>query len=190
MRLLLVDGHGTEPLVPHREIILNRRSATRQRTLSGAEAVNLLHAARALHTGGEDRLRPRSGMCLEELGFDSCGRPAERDRLQWKALDAGRRTRNGLGTDSDSSTGNLERLRTCLQALGADDNPPDGLILHAAGEENGKWRSVDVWESESAYNRFRDARLMPAVREAMGEEAVAASPPPQESFEIKHLVKP
>ena len=29
---------------------------------------------------------------------------------------------------------------------------------------------------------------MPAVIQAMGEEAVAAGPPPQESFEVKHLV--
>ena len=24
-------------------------------------------------------------------------------------------------------------------AVGVDENPPDGLIIHAAGEENGKW---------------------------------------------------
>jgi heme-degrading monooxygenase HmoA len=76
------------------------------------------------------------------------------------------------------------------KAVGVDGNPPEGLIVHAAGEENGKWRSVDVWESEAAYQRFRDERLMPAVREAMGEAAIAAGPPPQESFEVKHLVKP
>jgi hypothetical protein len=44
--------------------------------------------------------------------------------------------------------------------------------------------------SEAAYNRFREERLMPAVIKAMGEEAVAAGPPPQESFEVKHLVNP
>ena len=76
------------------------------------------------------------------------------------------------------------------QALGVDSDPPDGLIVHAAGEVDGKWRSVDVWESEADYNRFREARLMPAVIQAMGEEAVAAGPPPQESFEVKHLVNP
>jgi hypothetical protein len=76
------------------------------------------------------------------------------------------------------------------KAVGVDDNPPAGLIVHAAGEEDGKWRSVDVWESEAAYQRFREDRLMPAVREVMGEAAIAAGPPPQESFEVKHLVKP
>ena len=76
------------------------------------------------------------------------------------------------------------------QAVGAEENPPEGLIVQAAGEENGKWRMVDVWESQAAYERFRDERLLPAVRQAMGDEAVNAGPPPQESFEVKHLVKP
>jgi hypothetical protein len=76
------------------------------------------------------------------------------------------------------------------QALNVDADPPSGLIVHAAGEVDGKWRSVDVWESEADYNRFREERLMPAVIRAMGEEAVAAGPPPQESFEVRHLVNP
>ncbi len=75
-------------------------------------------------------------------------------------------------------------------ALGADDNPPEGLILHAAGEEGGRWRSVEVWESEAAYRRFRDERLMPAVVEALGDAMASAGPPPEESFEVKHLIKP
>ena len=76
------------------------------------------------------------------------------------------------------------------KAIGIADNPPEGLILHAAGEEDGRWRMVNVWESEAAFERFRDERLMPAVREAMGEAAIAAGPPPEESFEVKNLVKP
>jgi len=76
------------------------------------------------------------------------------------------------------------------EALDVDEHPPEGLILHAAGEEDGHWRSVDVWESEAAFERFRNERLMPAVVEIMGDAAVAAGPPPTESFEAKHLVKP
>jgi hypothetical protein len=69
------------------------------------------------------------------------------------------------------------------------DEPPPGLIVHAAGEENGRWRGVDVWESEEAYNRFRDERLLPAVKRALGEAALAQGPPPSESFEVRHLVQ-
>lgn len=76
-----------------------------------------------------------------------------------------------------------------VQAMKVDDDPPAGLIVHAAGETDGKWQSVDVWESEAAYDRFREERLMPAIIEAMGEEAVAAGPPPQETFDVKHIVR-
>jgi hypothetical protein len=49
------------------------------------------------------------------------------------------------------------------KALNVDADPPAGLVVHAAGEVDGKWRSVDVWESEADYNRFREERLMPAA---------------------------
>jgi len=87
----------------------------------------------------------------------------------------------------EASWADYERVS---QAVGGDENPPEGLIVHAAGEENGKWRAVDVWESQAAYERFRDARLLPAVRQALGDEVANAGPPPQESFEVKHIVKP
>jgi hypothetical protein len=69
------------------------------------------------------------------------------------------------------------------------DTAPDGLIYHAAGEqENGNWQSVSVWESEDHFNRFRDDRLLPAVRETLGDDIADAGPPPTESFEAKHVV--
>jgi quinol monooxygenase YgiN len=81
-----------------------------------------------------------------------------------------------------------EEYERVAQASGVDEDPPAGLIVHAAGEENGRWRSVSVWESEDAYERFRDDRLMPAVVQALGGEMVQAGPPPQESFEARHLI--
>jgi hypothetical protein len=87
----------------------------------------------------------------------------------------------------EASWADYERVS---RAMGVDENPPEGLILHAAGEEDGVWRSVDIWESEAAYERFRDERLLPAVRETMGDQALAAGPPPQESFEVKHMLNP
>ena len=76
------------------------------------------------------------------------------------------------------------------RAAGVADAPPEGLIVHAAGEQDGRWCAVSVWESEAAYERFRDERLIPAVREALGDAMVDQGPPPSESFEAKHLVKP
>jgi hypothetical protein len=73
--------------------------------------------------------------------------------------------------------------------LNVDEDTPDGLIMHAAGEVDGHWKMVDIWESEAAYERFRESRLMPAVLATMGEQAMAAGPPPTETFEVKHLVR-
>jgi hypothetical protein len=85
-----------------------------------------------------------------------------------------------------TSWGDYERVQ---QAVGED--APDGLIYHAAGEQaNGNWQAVSIWESEEHFNRFRDARLLPAVRQSLGEEVGEAGPPPTESFQAKHVVKP
>jgi hypothetical protein len=75
------------------------------------------------------------------------------------------------------------------QALG--DEPPAGLVYHAAGEvEGGTWQSVSVWESEDDFNRFREQRLDSAARDALGDEMIDAGPPPTESFEAKDIWKP
>jgi hypothetical protein len=66
------------------------------------------------------------------------------------------------------------------------ETPPAGLIIHAAGEVDGRWRAVSVWESQSAYESFRDQRVLPAVAATLGDAEVAAGPPPSESFEVKH----
>lgn len=69
------------------------------------------------------------------------------------------------------------------QALG--DKRPAGLILRVAGEVDGRWKAVSLWESQEACDRFVEERVIPAVREAFGEDLIAAGPPPTEWFEIK-----
>ena len=81
-----------------------------------------------------------------------------------------------------------EMYEAVQQAIG--DDPIEGLIAHAAGEVDGKWQSVSIWESREAHDRFRDERLMPAVVTALGEAVATAGPPPEESFEVKHLIAP
>jgi hypothetical protein len=71
-------------------------------------------------------------------------------------------------------------------ALG--DEPPAGLILRVAGEVDGRWKAVAIWESQEACDRFVQERIIPAVREAFGEDAIGAGPPPTEWFEIKSSV--
>jgi hypothetical protein len=49
------------------------------------------------------------------------------------------------------------------------DWPVEGLLSHAAGEGEGGFRVVDVWESEDAARRFGE-KLMPILQE-VGVEA-------------------
>jgi quinol monooxygenase YgiN len=73
--------------------------------------------------------------------------------------------------------------------INPEENPADGMVVHTAGlRQDGGMRIVDVWESEQAYNTFREQRLMPAVKEVLGE--IPAEPPDTEIYELHHLVKP
>ena len=73
-------------------------------------------------------------------------------------------------------------------AAAIGDERPPGLILHAAGEVNGTWQAVSVWESQEAYERFRDERVVPAVKATLSEEFVDQGPPPAEWFAVKHMI--
>lgn len=49
------------------------------------------------------------------------------------------------------------------------DWPVEGLLVHAAGQGEGGFRVVDVWESEEACRRFGET-LMPVLQEVGVEE--------------------
>lgn len=60
---------------------------------------------------------------------------------------------------------------------------PDGLLLHAAGPTDEGFRIIGVWESEEAWQRFRDDRLDPDA------EAVAQVPPTFRALRPMHIVQ-
>ena len=47
---------------------------------------------------------------------------------------------------------------------------PDGLILHCAGELDGRFQVFDIWESREQHDAFRDGALKDAMIAAMGQE--------------------
>jgi hypothetical protein len=55
--------------------------------------------------------------------------------------------------------------------LNPEANPPEGLIFHCAGELNGRFEVLDVWETREDFDRFVEDRLIPAQKEVMGGEA-------------------
>jgi hypothetical protein len=52
---------------------------------------------------------------------------------------------------------------------------PEGCQVHIAGPSDGGWRVITVWDSEEQFNKFRNDKLIPAIRETAGDEAIAPS---------------
>ena len=72
------------------------------------------------------------------------------------------------------------------------EDPPEGVLVQTAGfvDAVGGFRVFSVWESQEHYDRFREDRLLPAIREAIGEEA-ASGPSSAEIYELHDIfIKP
>jgi hypothetical protein len=66
-----------------------------------------------------------------------------------------------------------------------EEDAPEGLILHTAGQSEQGWYVYDIWESQEAFERFAAAKLGPAMQE-LGVEG----PPPTPAFyPIETMVK-
>src|SRR6266849_5288012 len=69
-----------------------------------------------------------------------------------------------------------------------EDESPDGLIAHSAGQGEQGYYVYDIWESREAFERFMEEKLGPAIREVMG------GPPPEggapQYFPIDVLIIP
>ena len=86
----------------------------------------------------------------------------------------------------DRSTTNYDAIR---ERLGAESDVPAGLVVHTAGFAGDVFRIMDVWESEAAWNQFRDGRLMPVIQQVMGESE--AGPPVREyTYELHDVIRP
>ena len=48
---------------------------------------------------------------------------------------------------------------------------PEGCQLHIAGPVDEGWRVITVWDTAEAFTSFREEKLLPAIREASGDEA-------------------
>ena len=87
----------------------------------------------------------------------------------------------------DGSLEDYDRVSAELQKR-SGDTPPQGLILHAVGGHGNGMRIIDVWESEDAYQRFREEQLAPAMEAMPG--AMAQGPPRMEPLELHNLIRP
>ncbi len=85
---------------------------------------------------------------------------------------------------ADRTTTNYDAVS---RRLALHEDPADGLILHAAGFSGGTFRMIEIWESAEQKERFDRERLIPAVRDVVGD---AASAPSNERYELHRLITP
>ena len=71
--------------------------------------------------------------------------------------------------------------------LGVLGDPPEGLVMHAAGELDGQWQIVEAWQSEEHATRFDDARLTPAIEAVVGQ---TPQPAARVGYELHQLITP
>src|SRR5690242_687517 len=83
----------------------------------------------------------------------------------------------------------LEMLDEVTEEMGADENPPDGILFHTHFEQDGRVRVVDVWESQEAFETFQQARLLPAMQAVAQRHGIDEPPPqPESSITAVHRV--
>ena len=67
-----------------------------------------------------------------------------------------------------------------------DDQSPEGLLVHTAGQADQGWYIYDIWQSPEHFQRFAEEKLGPAM-ETLGAGG-GAQPQPQ-FFPIETLAK-
>jgi hypothetical protein len=91
---------------------------------------------------------------------------------------------NEFDAGADRTTSNYDEIS---KRLALDTNPPAGLIVHAAGFSSNTFRIISIWESAEQEQRFGRERLLPIVRDVVGE---SATPPRSDSYELHNIVTP
>jgi hypothetical protein len=108
-----------------------------------------------------DRREPSSGPGVTALY-------SVRHRCRADSTDPVRVSEEGLDvaisvvTQVEDLTG--EEDAALLAALGLEGSPPGGGRIRLDGPQGGGRRIVGQWDSDTDYERFRDDRLMPALR--------------------------
>jgi len=84
--------------------------------------------------------------------------------------------------------GTQEQYNAVNAQMGVEQDPPEGLVFHAAGPlQEGSWSVIDFWESREHFDRFQQERLGPAI-EALGDRA-PQGPPNIKEFPVYNYIK-
>jgi hypothetical protein len=84
--------------------------------------------------------------------------------------------------------GTREQYEAVNAQMGVEEEPPEGLVFHAAGPMGEDWSVIDFWESRGHFDRFLEGRLGPATQE-LGDRA-PQGPPDIKEFPVHNFIKP
>jgi hypothetical protein len=85
----------------------------------------------------------------------------------------------GLTTEEDAAV---------LEALDLEGSPPAGArIIRIAGPQGGGRRIRGIWDSDTDYERFRDSKLVPALRGLGRALEVIEAWPATETVRVLHV---
>ena len=71
-------------------------------------------------------------------------------------------------------TGGNQQIYEAISAkVMSGDQLPEGCEVHIAGPVDEGWQVITVWDSQEAFDKFRNEKLIPAIRETAGDDAVA-----------------
>jgi hypothetical protein len=66
------------------------------------------------------------------------------------------------------------------------NNPPEGLIVHTAGEVDGGFQVIDIWESLEAAERFEREVADAHIDRVLGEDY---QPPEPVTYELRNIIR-
>lgn len=81
------------------------------------------------------------------------------------------------------------RITHCPAAPAAAAIPPNASASTAKSAPSARRWAWAATARMMSFERVRDERVFPAVRQALGDSAIEGGPPPSESFEVKHLIE-
>ena len=82
----------------------------------------------------------------------------------------------------------LEMLDLVTDEMKVDEDPPEGMRVHVHFGQDGRIRIVDVWDSQEAFESFRENRLMPAMQAVMQRQGGEPPEQPDESITPVHRI--
>jgi hypothetical protein len=77
--------------------------------------------------------------------------------------------------------------RAVSSSIDIEHKHPLGLLMHAAGEVDGRWQIVNVWDDREYAQRFEREIVEPAILEATGGERLELE---VTIYEVQHLITP